>query len=85
MTFFDPQRENLATTLTMAYVIFQTTDCIKEFDIPPKVLRNFLFQVSQGYKPNPYHNWGHGFHVLLGAYRMCELLQPPLRCVLCDT
>ena len=45
---------------------------LETFQIPAEVLANFLAAVGSRYHPNPYHNFNHGVHVLLGSWLLAR-------------
>jgi len=55
--------------LYFTYSIFEEMGLIKQFNLQPDILKNFIIQVRQKYRDNPFHNWVHGF----SAFHFCYL------------
>lgn len=76
---FDPFDEDLSSMLVMASAIFEVTGCISNCRLSRGKLRSFLHAARQCYRPLPYHNFYHGFHVLLNCYRLLRSAIPLIR------
>lgn len=54
--------------MQIAASIFRHSGTLETFRVRTDTLANFLAEVCGRYRPNPYHNFNHGVHVMQGAY-----------------
>ncbi|GLC43173.1 hypothetical protein PLESTB_000855000 [Pleodorina starrii] len=57
----------------LAYDIFIVSGAMADYELQPKVLRNFLTAVASHYQSIPYHNFNHVCHVLQATYLLSTL------------
>ncbi|KXZ43213.1 hypothetical protein GPECTOR_97g751 [Gonium pectorale] len=79
---------NVEALIKLAYDIFILSGAMEEFELKPKVLRNFLTAVASHYHAIPYHNFNHVCHVLHATFliscttRVRDVLKPVERLAL---
>ncbi|GIL46507.1 hypothetical protein Vafri_3502 [Volvox africanus] len=54
--------------IKLAYDIFIVSGAMEDFQLQPKILRNFLTAAASHYQAIPYHNFNHVCHVLQATY-----------------
>ncbi|GIM17067.1 hypothetical protein Vretimale_19613 [Volvox reticuliferus] len=54
--------------IKLAYDIFIVSGAMENFQLQPKILRNFLTAAASHYQAIPYHNFNHVCHVLQATY-----------------
>lgn len=61
------------TLFTLSYHLFESSGLVADFQIDPRKLQNFLFEIQAGYRAkNPYHNALHGADVLHATYWLLQ-------------
>lgn len=58
---------NATQLMAVAANVFRESGCLDAFNVSPSTLANFLAECATRYRPNPYHNFNHGCHVLQGC------------------
>ena len=58
--------------MQLAACVFRTSGVLDTFEIPYATLGRFLAAVGSRYHANPYHNFAHGCHVLLGSWLLAR-------------
>ena len=71
---WNPLSHSADELLYLSLAIFRDTGLLSHFRLPLPRLRQFLVAVRLKYRPNPYHNWYHGFGVFYFAYKVLSLL-----------
>ena len=58
--------------MQLTAAVFKQSGVLDTFGIPPESLAHFIAAIGGRYHPNPYHNFNHGVHVLLGSWLLAR-------------
>jgi len=67
-TIFDVLKYDETVLDDFSFLLFANTQVLEQFDIPERILRDFIHAVGIKYQDNPYHNYHHAVHVLQSTY-----------------